>query len=116
VRVVGKVVLTETVLIAVATAAHCTRFPRGSLRLTSLSYPQFGPRRQTSGPGAYLSLVMRVAQGVMAPSTAHDAFPSITRVGKGERISMADSRSLILVSCAQTSLLSSFTLELSASF
>jgi hypothetical protein len=38
----------------------------------------------------------------MAPSIVHNAFPSIMRVGKEERISQADSRSLILLSCAQT--------------
>jgi hypothetical protein len=99
-----------------ATVVHCARFPRGSLRLTSLSYQQFDPRRQTGGPRAYLSLAMWVAQGMTAPSTAHDAFPTIARVGKGERISLADSRSLILVSCAHTSPSSSFALELSATF
>jgi hypothetical protein len=59
---------------------------------------------------------MWVAQGLMAPSTLHDAFPSIMRVGKGERISQVDSRSLVLLSCAQTSSFSSFALEVSASF
>jgi hypothetical protein len=73
-----------------ATVVHYARFPRGSLRLTSLSYQQFDPRRQTGGPRAYLSLAMWVAQGMTAPSTAHDAFPTIARVGKGERISLAD--------------------------
>jgi hypothetical protein len=59
---------------------------------------------------------MRVTQGVIAPSIVHDDFPSIARVGKGERISQADSCSLIMFSCAQTSPSSSFVLELSATF
>jgi hypothetical protein len=63
-----------------------------------------------------MSLVMRFAQGVMAPSTAHDAFPSVVRMGKGERMSQVDLCPLILLSCAQTSLSSSDALELSANF
>jgi hypothetical protein len=63
-----------------------------------------------------MSLAMRVAQGVTAPSTVHDTFPSVARVGKGERISQADSRFLIVLSCSQISPSSSFVLELFASF
>jgi hypothetical protein len=63
-----------------------------------------------------MSLAMRVAQGVTSPSSVHDAFPSVTRVGKGERILLADSHSLILVSCVRTSPPSPFALELSATF
>jgi hypothetical protein len=59
---------------------------------------------------------MRVAQGVTSPSNVHDSFPSVVRVGKGERISLADSCSLILVSYVRTSQHSPFALELSATF
>jgi hypothetical protein len=109
--VVGNEALTVTVPDTVATAMNCMRFPRGSLRLILLSYQEFNPCRQTGGPRAYSSLVMRVAQGVTTPSTAHDAFPSVARVGKG-----GESHRLILLSCIQISLPSSFVLELSASF
>jgi hypothetical protein len=88
----------------------------GSLCLTSLSNQQSDSRRQIGGPRTYLSPVMWVAQRVTISSIAHDAFPSVARVGKGERISLADSRSLVLVSCILTSPHCPFALEFFATF
>jgi hypothetical protein len=53
----------------------------GMLCLIALSYLLLDLHHRTSGPRVPLSLTVQAVQGVMAPGTAHDTFPSVALSG-----------------------------------